>query len=342
MKTIKINLSRTSYEIKLGEGILRKLPDYLEEIGFSGRLVIICDTVIEKLHLDTLKSVLNNSKIAFETVVIKTGEEYKTLDTVSEIYESLAKLNISRKDTILAFGGGVTGDISGFVAATYLRGVDYIQVPTTLLSMVDSSIGGKTGVDLKYGKNLVGAFKQPRLVIADTNLLKTLPELQLASGMAEIIKAGLIRDNKLIEILSLSQSFEDDKEEIILRAINVKKEIVEADEFEKYERMLLNFGHTFGHAIEKYYGFKGITHGQAVAFGMKLITKNDKINDLLDSLYLKFGLEMECQVPQKEIIRLSKNDKKASGDSVNIVIVEKPGEGIIKKISFSALEEEYV
>ncbi len=342
MKTIKINLSHASYEIKLGEGILNKLPDFLGEIGFSGRLVIICDTVIENLHLDALKGVLKNGAVDFETIVINSGEEYKTLETVSEIYERLAELKVSRKDTILAFGGGVTGDISGFVAATYLRGIDYIQMPTTLLSMVDSSIGGKTGVDLQYGKNLVGAFKQPKLVVADTSFLNTLPKIQLSSGMAEVIKAGLIRDEKLTELLLNSDDFNNDKEEIILKAINVKKEIVEADEFEKYERMLLNFGHTFGHAIEKYYNFKGITHGQAVAYGMKLITKDKDVLTLIEKLLVKYGLKTDCKIPLKEIISLSGNDKKANGDSLNIVIVEKAGEGIIKNISFLALEEEYV
>ncbi len=342
MKTIKINLSRTNYEVKLGEGIIKKLPVFLNEIGIKGRLVVICDTNIEKLHLESLKKILASDEIRVETVVIKAGEEYKTLDTVYEIYENLAGLNVSRKDTILAFGGGVTGDIAGFVAATWLRGVDYIQVPTTLLSMVDSSIGGKTGVDLKYGKNLVGAFKQPKLVVIDTEFLKTLPKLQLSSGMAEVIKAGLIKDESLVDLLISSTDFDKDKDEIILKAINVKKEIVEADEFEKYERMLLNFGHTFGHAIEKYYDFKGMTHGQAVAMGMYLITENKEVMSVIEALLSKYELKTVCEIPMKEIISLSENDKKANGDRLNIVTVDKIGKGEIKNISFKELEKKYV
>ena len=340
MENIKINLSHGSYEIKLGEGVVKEFPRYLKEIGFSGRLIVICDKIIESLHLEALKSVLEGS-VSYEVIVINPGEEYKTLDTVSEIYNELAKLNITRKDTILAFGGGVVGDISGFVAATWLRGIDYIQMPTTLLSMVDSSIGGKTGVDLKYGKNLIGAFKQPRLVVADTAFLKTLPACQLSSGMAEIIKAGLIKDTELVNLLLSSEDFNKDKEEMILKAIKVKKQVVEADEFEKYERMLLNFGHTLGHAIEKYYGFTGITHGQAVALGMMLITKNEEVLNTLKNLLLKYNLKTDCEIPVSELIKLSKNDKKANGDYINIVAVEKNGFGEIKRVTFKELEEEY-
>lgn len=341
MKTIKINVSSASYDIKLGEDILKNLPEYLSELNITGRLVVICDTNIEKLHLDTLKSILDNSSYEYDTVVIKAGEEYKTLATVSYIYEKLSEIGVTRRDTILAFGGGVTGDISGFVSATYLRGISFVQIPTTLLSIVDSSIGGKTGVDLPCGKNLVGAFKQPKLVVADTSLLKTLDTTQISSGMSEIIKAGFIRDKELVDKLILSTDFEKDKEEFILRAINVKKEVVEIDEFEKYERMLLNFGHTFGHAIEKYYNYTGITHGQAVANGMYLITRNEEVLNKLTLLLKKYGLNTECDVPKDEIIKLCKNDKKALKDSINIVVVNKIGEGSIENISFEKVGEIY-
>ncbi len=341
MKTIKINVSSGHYEIKLGYGILKNLPELLRQVNISGKVIIITDSNVSSLYLDELKEILLKDKFDVGEIIIPAGEEYKTLDTVYGIYEKLSELNVTRKDTIIAFGGGVTGDISGFCAATYLRGISYVQIPTTLLSMVDSSIGGKTGVDLKAGKNLVGAFKQPKLVLADLSLLKTLDDKQFSSGMAEIIKAGFIGDKELCNLLLSSKSREEDLEEFIIRAINVKKDIVEKDEFEKYERMLLNFGHTFGHSIEKYYDFKGITHGEAVALGMSLITKNNDIRDILIKILEKYNLKWETDIPESTILKLCRNDKKAGRDSINIVTVEKLGEGKIVNISFDKLEEIY-
>jgi len=341
MKTIKINVSSASYEIKAGYDILEKIPEFLKETELKGKIAIITDTNVAPLYLEKLKDILIKSNIDCCDIVIQAGEEFKTIDTVSGIYEKLNENKITRKDIILAFGGGVVGDISGFCAATYLRGISYIQVPTTLLSMVDSSIGGKTGVDLKSGKNLVGAFKQPKLVAADFSLLKTLPKEQIASGMAEIIKAGFIKDKELVNLLEKSEYFEKDVETFILRAINVKKEVVEIDEFEKYERMLLNFGHTFGHAIEKYYGFKGITHGEAVAIGMSLITKNEAVKILLKKILKKYNLSTNTDIPDKTIIDLCKNDKKALKDSINIVVVEDIGNGKIVNLTFDKLGEIY-
>ena len=341
INTINIDVSSASYEIKLGEGATKNLPLYLSEAGVLGKIIIITDTNVEKLHLDSLKEVLNNAGIDNDVIVIPAGEENKNLDTVSDIYDSLSKLKATRKDTILAFGGGVVGDISGFVSATYLRGIAFVQMPTTLLSVVDSSIGGKTGVDLKAGKNLIGAFKQPNLVVADTLYLKTLDDEQISSGMAEIIKAGFIMDKKLVKLLELSEDFEKDIEEFILRAINVKKYVVEKDEFEKYERMLLNFGHTFGHAIEKYYNFSGMTHGQAVAIGMTLITLDADVKNTLINILKKYNLKYETDIPSSTIVELCKNDKKSEKNSINIVVTEKIGEAQIKKLTFDELGEIY-
>lgn len=341
MKTIQIDVSSASYEIKAGYDVLKKLPEFLKEADIKGKIAIITDTNVAPLYLEKLNSILSEAGTDCCDIILPAGEEFKTLDTVSSIYEKLNENKITRKDIILAFGGGVTGDISGFCAATYLRGISYIQVPTTLLSMVDSSIGGKTGVDLKSGKNLVGAFKQPKLVVADFSLLKTLPKEQIASGMAEIIKAGFIRDKELVELLVNSDNFEKDVEDFILRAINVKKEVVEIDEFEKYERMLLNFGHTFGHAIEKYYGFKGITHGEAVAIGMCLITKNDSVKALLEKILEKYNLRTSTDIPDSKIVEFCKNDKKALKDSINIVVVEEIGNGKIVNLKFDELGEIY-
>ncbi|MBQ4110539.1 MAG: 3-dehydroquinate synthase [Clostridia bacterium] len=334
MKTINVNTSSKNYNIYIGKNLLEKAGEFIE--GY-GKIAVVCDTNVEKLYLDTVLKALPNAK----PIVIPAGEEYKTLDTVTKIYSSLAEMKFTRKDLLVALGGGVTGDITGFCAATYLRGCAYIQMPTTLLSQVDSSIGGKTGVDLPFGKNLVGAFKQPEMVIADTETLKTLPPEQVASGMAEIIKSALIADEKLVEKLENSDDFEADKEDFIIGAINVKKHVVEIDEFEKYERMWLNYGHTFGHSIEKYMGFTGITHGQAVAVGMYMITTEPELKNKVKALLVKYNLGYETDIPAAEIVKGSLNDKKAVADGVNVVLLEKAGKAYIKKYTCEELNEIY-
>lgn len=341
MKTIDINTSSKKYKIHIGKGLLSRCGELVKQLGFDGKVIIVTDDTVADLYLDAVKKSFENAGYKTYSHIFPHGEENKNLNTVIDIYSAMQKCGIKRKDLLVALGGGVTGDISGFAAATYLRGIKYVQIPTTLLAQVDSSIGGKTGVDLPFGKNLVGAFHQPEKVIIDTDTLKSLPEIQISCGMAEVIKSAFIRDDAFIEFIENSADFRNDAEEFVIRSINIKKEVVEADEFEKYERMMLNFGHTFGHAIEKLMNFKGITHGQAVAIGMCMIVRDQSVKKRLVSILEKYGLGTETDIPADKIIEASQNDKKAEGNSVNIVTLKKAGEAEIVKLSFEEIKKIY-
>ncbi len=334
MKIININVSSKNYNIHIGKGILSQSGEIIKGLGFSGKLLIVTDDNVAPLYLENVENSIKDSGIEAFHVILPNGEEHKNMESIMKIYEAAAKNNLNRKDMFVALGGGVIGDMTGFAAATFLRGVKYVQIPTTLLAQVDSSIGGKTGIDLPFGKNLVGAFCQPEAVIADSSVIKTLTDEHIASGMAEVIKSAFIRKKDFVDLLLNSTDFEEDVEEFIIRSMNVKKEVVEIDEFEKYERMMLNFGHTLGHSIEKLMNFTGISHGQAVAIGMSLITKNTEVKEILDKILDKYNLKTEINIPVNKLIDAAKNDKKTVSDGINIVVVDKIGEAEIKKITF--------
>ena len=334
MKIININVSSKKYNIHIGKGILLQSGEIIKGLGFNGKLLIVTDDNVAPLYLENVENSIKDSGIETFHVILPNGEEHKNMESIMKIYEAAAKNNLNRKDMFVALGGGVIGDMTGFAAATFLRGVKYVQIPTTLLAQVDSSIGGKTGIDLPFGKNLVGAFCQPEAVIADSSVIKTLTDEHIASGMAEVIKSAFIRKKDFVDLLLNSTDFEEDVEEFIIRSMNVKKEVVEIDEFEKYERMMLNFGHTLGHSIEKLMNFTGISHGQAVAIGMSLITKNTEVKVILDKILYKYNLKTEINIPVNKLIDAAKNDKKTVSDGINIVVVDKIGEAEIKKITF--------
>ena len=248
------------YDVFVGEQLLSRVA---ELASITGPMAIITDTNVGPLYAAQLPQ-------ATAVVTIPAGEQHKTLETVRSIYDQLLSAGLDRKGTIIALGGGVVGDISGFIAATYMRGIPFVQCPTTILSMVDASVGGKTGVDLPQGKNLVGAFKQPLAVIADIDTLKTLPAAELSAGMAEAIKHGLIADPVLFEQLKtihISQMSNEERQTLLLTAIKVKRDVVQEDPFEQGRRALLNLGHTFGHAIEQVSGYQ-VAHGEGVAMGL--------------------------------------------------------------------------
>ena len=341
MKTININVSSKNYKIYIGKGILKDAGELISNIGFKGKVLIVTDDNVAPLYLETVKNSVKNAGIQVYNVILPNGEEHKNMESVMKIYGVAAKNNFNRNDMFVALGGGVIGDMTGFAAATFLRGIKYVQIPTTLLAQVDSSIGGKTGVDLTYGKNLVGAFCQPEAVIADSSVIKTLTDEHIASGMAEVIKSAFIRDKEFVQLLEKSKNFEEDIEEFIIRSMNVKKEVVEIDEFEKHERMMLNFGHTLGHSIEKLMDFTGVSHGQAVAIGMSLITKNGEVKTVLDNILHKYNLNTTTEFSEKELIDAAKNDKKAVNDGIYIVVVDEIGKAEIKKITFEEFYKIY-
>ncbi len=341
MKTINVNTSSKSYNIYVGKGILSLAGEIIKKLDFSGKIMIVTDDKVAPIYLETVKNSIEGAGLNVFTTILPSGEEHKNMDSVMKIYESAAMNNFNRKDMFVALGGGVVGDMTGFAASTFLRGVKYVQIPTTLLAQVDSSIGGKTGIDLPFGKNLVGAFCQPQAVIADILTIKTLTDEHIASGMAEVIKSAFIREKDFVDLLLNSTDFDTDVEEFIMRSMNVKREVVEIDEFEKHERMMLNFGHTLGHSIEKLMNFRGISHGQAVAIGMSLITKNTEVKNTLNKVLDKYNLKTDINIPIKQLIDAAKNDKKSVSDGINIVVVEEIGNADIRKITFEEFYKLY-
>ena len=277
MNVVDINLKEKSYRIYIKRGILNCIGEKLEDIYKGKNVVVITDYNVEKLYLNVLKKSLLDSGFEVNVISIEPGEKSKTLDVLKNVYRDLCKFNIRRNDIIISFGGGVVGDLGGFAAATYLRGIKYIQVPTSILAQVDSSIGGKVAVDLPWGKNLVGNFYHPDVVFIDPDVLSSLKRRFFSDGMSEVIKYGFIRDKSILKALDSYSSREDvlaNIEDIIYKCCSIKKQVVEIDEMDLGSRMILNFGHTLGHAIEGYFleseEKTTLLHGEAIAVGMIL------------------------------------------------------------------------
>jgi len=271
-RKVRVDLGPRSYDVLIGRGLLRSMDACLTTQQLTGRTAIIADDSDGlSLPLKAVKSSLNKPEIPSFYLRISGGESTKSMENVARLLSDLAIAKVPRSGTVIGLGGGVIGDLAGFVAATYLRGINFVQVPTTLLAMVDSSVGGKTGVNLPEGKNLVGAFHQPKLVVADLDTLSTLPPREFSAGMAEVIKYGAIRDQHLFDRVARGVKPDDtDLDEIVETCVAIKARIVENDEFEtKGERALLNFGHTIGHAIEKATGYNTYLHGEAISLGMR-------------------------------------------------------------------------
>lgn len=320
------------------------LPGKLKELGYQRdqKICIVTDSVVASLYADEVQQLLRAAYDTVITHVFPAGEEQKNLTTVEALYETLIAHHFDRRDLLVALGGGVTGDLTGFAAATYMRGIDFIQAPTTLLSQVDSSIGGKTGVDFQQYKNMVGAFYQPKLVYMNLSTLKTLPKRQIVSGMGEIIKHGLIQDAEYYRwlgehhdaILALEP---DVVEEMIYRSCNIKREIVERDPKEKGERALLNFGHTIGHAVEKLSGFS-MTHGECVGLGMIAASRiSARLGKLpaeapakIEACLASFGFRQRIEgLDAAKILQATKSDKKMVGNKVKFILLAEIGEAYI-------------
>ncbi len=346
METIKVELGERSYDIAIGNSILRGIGAALRHFGFSPKIAIVSNPTVYPLYGRAVADSLKKAGFNVITVTIPDGEEYKDLLWTEHIYNVLLKAKLDRSSSLIAVGGGVVGDIAGFAASTYMRGVSYIQVPTTLLAQVDSSVGGKTGVNHKLGKNMIGTFWQPRLVWIDVKTLKTLQKREFLAGVSEVIKYGVIWDEEFFDFLEKERRkiLNFDKEAlmyIIKRSCEIKAEVVSKDEREAGLRAILNFGHTIGHAIETVTGYRRYLHGEAVAIGMYLEAKlagmvkliDDKkvlrIKTLIDSYSLPFVMPRDINA--EHILSSMELDKKAFAGKLTFILPEKIGRVRIQK-----------
>ncbi len=344
MKELWVHTAR-SYPIYMETGLLQKCAELIRRRTKAHKILLIADSHVEPLYAEPVQSLLEAVGFEVFRFCFPAGEASKTLDTVSRILAVATEQGLTRQDLFVALGGGVTGDIVGFVASIYLRGIDFVQIPTTLLAQIDSSVGGKTGVDLPQGKNLCGSFWQPLLVIIDPNLLHTLPDRFFIDGLAEAVKYACIASPSLFTLLQ-----EDPKahlQAIIAECVTLKRDIVQADEKDTGQRMLLNFGHTLGHALEKHYHFEGLSHGEAVAIGMAVITKASEARGItqpgtyarLLALLQKHRLPTSDPAPLPELIQNACADKKRMGDSLQLVLLESIGRSKVQAIPLAQLAE---
>lgn len=333
------------YQVVIENGVLDRVGKIAAKNKRSGaKAMVVSETNVFPLYGERLKTSLAAAGFEVFAFVFPAGEPSKQISTVCEIYRALAENGFTRSDFIVTLGGGVTGDMGGFAAATFLRGISFLQVPTTLLAQVDASVGGKTGVDLPFGKNLVGAFHQPMAVAADPQTLTTLSERYFRDGMGEVIKYACISDRDLFQKLESGTALEN-LEELTGRCVVCKKTFVEEDTRDTGSRMILNFGHTFGHALEKLHGFQGISHGEAVGIGMILAAQagermgvtapgtTEKLRGVLE----KYRLPTEDGFSHEEIIRATALDKKTMGDTLNFILLEEIGKSRICPISLEKL-----
>ena len=335
---LTVNLGENSYPIFIENGIIKKSGEHISQIFSGQKIMIVSDDNVFPLYgqqvMDSLKDYECHS------LVLPHGEPTKNFQSLPKIYTAMLDAKLTRSDLVIALGGGVIGDLAGFAAASYLRGIKLVQIPTSLLAQVDSSVGGKVAVDLPQGKNLVGAFYQPKMVLIDPDVLNTLPEHFIKDGIGEVIKYGCIKDGSLFDRLCAHSSFEDLKPElpeIIARCVDIKRIVVEADQFDTGERMLLNFGHTLAHTIEQYYNYERESHGEAVGIGMYQITLMaeekgltgsgcaDQIKKALDI----YGLPSSCGLPVTDLTKAITLDKKNLNGKLNVVLLKELGSSYV-------------
>lgn len=341
MKTLTVDLGPRSYPIHIGQGLLRR-PDLVSKRIRGRQVMVVTNETVAPLYLDDVKQMLDGFELA--SVILPDGEQYKNLETLDSVFTSLLEHRFNRSCTLVALGGGVVGDITGFAAASYQRGVAFVQIPTTLLAQVDSSVGGKTGVNHPLGKNMIGAFHQPGCVLIDTDTLDTLDQRQFAAGLAEVIKYGLIRDAGFFTWLeqNIERLAARDKEALafaIERSCTIKAGIVAADERESGQRALLNLGHTFGHAIETGTGYGNWLHGEAVAVGMRMaadlsarhkwLTNPDALR--IEKLLQSAGLPTSPPdgMNEEQFMRHMAIDKKVLDDGLRLVLLKAIGTAVI-------------
>ncbi len=345
---VKVKAADSEYDIHVEDGAISKADVYLSQ--YSGRkAAIVTDTNVSGLYLNELVGALNRINIDPFVIEIEPGEQSKCNDTLMRLYSEFIEASITRSDCIIALGGGVVGDLTGYAGATFLRGVDVIQIPTTLLAQVDSSVGGKVAINLPQGKNLVGVFSQPKLVLCDTNALNTLSQRQMGAGLGEVVKYGCIFDSDLFEMLEESENREallNNLPWIVKRCCEIKGDYVHRDPFDNGARKELNFGHTLGHALEQTMGYGELLHGEAVCIGMVEASKwsedmgvakkgiASRVENLLDKL------DLPTSVPQANIDSVNQAmmvDKKGRGDKLDLVLLEKIGKACLKTVAKSEL-----
>jgi 3-dehydroquinate synthase len=351
IQTLTVQLAERSYPIHIGVGVLNRADLLLPHLK-QKKVVVVSNTTVAPLYLDRLRSTLEKAGISVLPVILPDGERYKTWETLNLIFDSLLGAHCERSTTLIALGGGVIGDMGGFAAACYQRGMPFIQVPTTLLSLVDSSVGGKTAINHPLGKNMIGAFYQPKLVLADIATLDTLPNRELRAGLAEVIKYGLIRDPEFFVWLESNMESLLARERkalayAVYRSCENKAEVVAADERESGERALLNLGHTFGHAIETGLGYGEWLHGEAIAAGTLIAAELSKRLGWIDgasvarieSLFLRAGLPVYgAPLGATRYLELMRHDKKVQDGKLRLVLLSDIGKGVI----FDAADEETI
>ena len=341
MHTVHVNTSR-AYDVLIGPGLLCRTGELMREVIKPCCAAIVTDSTVNVLYGDIVEKSLCDAGYSALRCVFPAGEQNKHFGTLSDIVEFLAENHLTRTDVIVALGGGVTGDMAGFAAAVYARGIRFVQIPTTLLAAVDSSVGGKTAVDLKAGKNLAGAFHQPSLVITDTDVIRALPQELLSDGAAEMIKHGMLSDPELFRRLC-QPDWTEHLDEIIARNVSIKRDVVNADEFETGLRQTLNLGHTFGHAIEKCSDFT-ISHGQGVAIGMVIAAgaaNQPEICRAIIAANRSCGLPVQSPYPAKHLAEAALSDKKRKGSSITLVLPEEIGKCRLEKIDVAQLEDAF-
>lgn len=349
MTKLCVNVSDKSLsEIYIENGLLSKVGELTKTVLKGKKIALISDTNVYPLYGENIKTQLENEGYKVFTYIFKAGEASKNTRELIKIVEFMAENELTREDGAVALGGGVCGDMVGFAASVFLRGIKFVQIPTSLLAQVDSSVGGKTAVDLPQGKNLCGAFHQPSLVIIDPDVLKTLSHHFFSDGMGEVIKYGCIKSASLFEKLE-SGDVKDNLTDIITECVSIKRQVVENDEKEHGERALLNFGHTCGHAIEKLWNFETVSHGEAVAIGMVMITRAGEnlgitekgTTDRLIKVLEKNDLKISDTHTDKEIISAMNGDKKRTGTGIKFVMINKIGSSFINPIKYEDINKTF-
>ena len=328
---LTVNVPGAPYDIQLGRGLLDRVGEF---VSLDRKVLLVTDEGVPLSYTDRILAQCPQG----HRVVVQQGEGAKSFSVYESLCKKLLEENFSRKDCVIAVGGGVMGDLAGFVAATYMRGIDFVNIPTTTLAQIDSSIGGKVAVNLEGVKNIVGAFYQPKAVLIDFDTLDTLPSRHYNNGLVEAVKAGLIYDETLFQLFE-RQDPREQIEEIVYRSLLVKKAVVEQDEKEQGLRKILNFGHTIGHGVESLYGLSGLLHGECVAIGMFPMLEGEDLRRRLKMVCDKLQIPTQAQVDPHRLLEVMQKDKKATGDSITVVKVGEAGKARLEQLTMAQLED---